>query len=440
MALSYFPSFIQLIPIFTSFSTATRPVLNTVFSERYPFAGNMDDPGTDPAPVGHLFSAVDMPAEDEGLGSRNDSIHVLENALNATTDGSQDRMAQMIFEPATEKETYNVVPAYSENICCKYCHNNLQTKLDLNMHMEHHEKPFVCPVPGCWARFSSKSDLDWHFLHDAIHGSEAGPKSYTCPFAVCKGTQGWARGDGLRLHLQRVHKVSTEDMESKQFRDATATAITDHLFLANQSNSTLPRQGTMLTDTFAEFGWESIIYARTPNPYISANQSNSTLPRQGTMLTDTFTESGYESIIYARTPNPYISTNQSNSTVPRLDAPPTDSGYGSIIDARNLFKPDASSIVITNSTEATQSANIKSMGSPRTKYSESASLQILDEHASLFADELSTALPLFFSRNDWDSIQPALPSILEAFSSKIGYENPGRIQRQLKFLAHRYRL
>ncbi|KAH6838544.1 hypothetical protein B0I37DRAFT_419478 [Chaetomium sp. MPI-CAGE-AT-0009] len=77
-----------------------------------------------------------------------------------------------------------------------------------------------------------------------------------------------------------------------------------------------------------------------------------------------------------------------------------------------------------------------------TIYSDTTSLQDprIDDYVTAFADELANALPADFSREELEGIEDTLPDILEAFAGRIGYQAPGKLERQLKHLVHRYRI
>jgi len=78
----------------------------------------------------------------------------------------------------------------------------------------------------------------------------------------------------------------------------------------------------------------------------------------------------------------------------------------------------------------------------QTIYSDTASLQgpRIHDYVAAFADELAKALPSDFSREELQDMSGALPDILKAFASRIGYEGSGMLERLLRHLVHRYRM
>ena len=114
----------------------------------------------------------------------------------------------------------------------------------------------------------------------------------------------------------------------------------------------------------------------------------------------------------------------------------TDSGYGS--HGAKTIACSSGQPYAENRGEAVHEEN----SDTQTIYSDTPSLQDprIDDYVAAFADELSNGLPPDFSREDLECIADALPEILEAFASRIGYQALGKLERQLKHLVHRYRV
>lgn len=76
----------------------------------------------------------------------------------------------------------------------------------------------------------------------------------------------------------------------------------------------------------------------------------------------------------------------------------------------------------------------------KTVYSDTASLQDLriDDYIVVFANEICESLPVDFCREDLEGMSASALTILEGFASRMGYEG-GKIERQIKYIAHRYR-
>ncbi len=64
----------------------------------------------------------------------------------------------------------------------------------------------------------------------------------------------------------------------------------------------------------------------------------------------------------------------------------------------------------------------------------------IDAYIGAFATELSSLFTPGLDACDLERIFPILPNLLEAFAIRLGHENAERMQRQLMYLVHRFRL
>ncbi|KAI0842628.1 hypothetical protein F5Y06DRAFT_258119 [Hypoxylon sp. FL0890] len=96
---------------------------------------------------------------------------------------------------------------------CKETTKVFSRKCEWSKHMDKHDRPYKCMMPGCekLSGFTYGGGLTRH--EREVHGKHGGPSPLNCPHANCKRHEGkgFTRMENLNEHLRRVHMFRDED-------------------------------------------------------------------------------------------------------------------------------------------------------------------------------------------------------------------------------------
>jgi hypothetical protein len=116
----------------------------------------------------------------------------------------------------------------------------------------------------------------------------------------------------------------------------------------------------------------------------------------------------------------------------------TDSGYASLHPVSIKYSlPNAMNRAYAPTDECENQSIYSDAGSLGPQYLQSSNL---DKYIVEFAEELTAVLPRSIEREQRQCLLGVLPSLLQAFASRLVLDNPSQVHFRLMYLAHRYRL